>query len=137
MASGADIPMNLSKSLEEIEGEIWGDATFDSYVVRESHRLRKVPLCELTAENLRLLIGQSLSLEHTVPIAISMLEKNILASGNLYVGDLLSVVAQVEESFWKSNPELNNRLVEIKIEVEIIVETLNEVLSNLGAREFR
>ncbi|MEL7085557.1 MAG: contact-dependent growth inhibition system immunity protein [Cyanobacteria bacterium P01_A01_bin.3] len=129
--------MNLSKSLEEIEGESWGHPTFNSYVVRESHRLRKVPLRELTAENLRFLIGQSLSLEYTVPIAINMLEKNILASGNRYIGDLLSTVAQVEEAFWQNNPELNNRLVEIKIEVESTVETLNEVLANLGAREFK
>ncbi len=130
------MPMKSSKSLEELDGEHWGDPTFDSNVVRESHRLRTVALTELTAENVRFLIGQSMSLQHTVPIALGMLERDILASGDLYRGDLLSVVAQIDDDFWRKNPELNNRLVELKIELESIHETLGTALVSLGSREF-
>lgn len=45
--------MDTSKSLEELEHEIWGPPEFDSHLVTECHRLRKVPLCELTVENLQ------------------------------------------------------------------------------------
>lgn len=130
------MPMKSSKSLEELDGEHWGNPTFDSKVVRESHRLRTVALTELTAENVRFLIGQSMSLQHTVPIALGMLERDILASGDLYRGDLLSVVAQIDDDFWRKNPELNNRLVELKIELESIHETLGTALVSLGSREF-
>ncbi|MEM1143650.1 MAG: contact-dependent growth inhibition system immunity protein [Pseudomonadota bacterium] len=128
--------MISSKSLEELDGENWGDPTFDSHLVKESHRLRKVPIGQLTAENLRLLIGQAISLHYTVPLAVSMLEQDILASGKMYQGDLLCVVAAIEDGFWRKNPDLNNRLVEVKIEVEQVKQTLSEALKNLGRREF-
>ena len=78
-----------------------------------------------------------MSLEYTLPLALTMLEQNILASGDMYCGDLLSVVAQIEDGFWQKNPELNNRLVEIKIEVVSMHETLSQILANLAPREFQ
>ncbi len=129
--------MRSSKSLEELEGEVWAAPTFESNVAKKSYRLRKVPLSELTAEDLRFLIGQLISLEYTVPLAIDLLERNILASGDMYIGDLLRIVAEIGDGFWRENVELNNRLVEIKIEAEVAHETLREILVSLGRREFQ
>lgn len=45
-----------NKSLEQLEGQDWGEPTYDSHLVTECHRLRRVPLREFTTENLRIMI---------------------------------------------------------------------------------
>lgn len=77
------------QSIEELEGDDWGDATFDSHLVRECHRLRRVPLADLSAENLRILIGQQIGLRYLVPMALDLLRRDPFAAGDFYPGDLL------------------------------------------------
>lgn len=50
--------MNLSRSIEELEETTLGVPKYDSHLAFECHKLRTVPLIELSTENLRLLIGQ-------------------------------------------------------------------------------
>jgi hypothetical protein len=47
-------PVDRNKNLEGLEGEVCPYNDFGSYVVQESQRLRKIPLNELSVENLRL-----------------------------------------------------------------------------------
>ena len=129
--------MELAKSIEQIEGDVWPHSDFDSYVVRESQRLRKVPISELSPENLRLLIGQKIALHITVPLAIDKLEKDFTSGGHYFPGDLLLEVAKLDDEFWSTNPELNNRLVEVKIEVQSLFETLRTALERLKPRDYR
>jgi hypothetical protein len=116
--------MNLNKSLEELEGDVWVEPVINSTLAAECHRLRKAPLSSLSPENLRILIGQKIGLIFLVPLALNILEANPLVSGNLYKGDLLANVAAIPEEFWSAHPELNNRLVEIAHEVGILSETI-------------
>ena len=52
-----------SKTLQQLEGSDWGDPTYDSHLVTECHRLRRVPLREFTVEKLRIMIGQQIGLQ--------------------------------------------------------------------------
>ena len=65
-----------------------------------------------------------------------MLERDILSAGDLYDGDLLQAVSSVDDEFWLEHALLNNRLVELRIEVEILQETINELLPKLQKRNF-
>jgi hypothetical protein len=87
----ADI--NTSLSLEQLEGQSWGDiATAPTDMVRRCIMLSKRPLKELTAGDLRLLIGQQFSLIYLLPLALRLLETYPLLEGELYEGDLLNIV---------------------------------------------
>jgi hypothetical protein len=121
-------PVDRNKNLEELEGEVWPDSSFGSYVVQESQRLRKTPLDELSIENLRLLIGQQIGLEFLVPIALEHLYVNPFVSGDFYEGDLLVAVLGLPETFWMEHPEWNNELVGIGSEVASIHETIETEL---------
>jgi hypothetical protein len=120
--------VDRSKTLEELEGQVWPFEDFGSYVVQESQRLRRIPLSELSIENLRLLIGQEIGLEFLVAIALEHLIANPLVSGDHYHGDLLAVVLRVPETFWMAHPKLNNELVGIGCEVTSIHETIERDL---------
>jgi len=91
----------LEKTLEELDGQDWGEPNFDSYVVTNCHRLRRVPLKDFTAEDLRLMIGQQISLEYLVPLALDRLAENPLTEANFYPGDLLNSVVQIPLDFWQ------------------------------------
>ena len=129
--------MNTSKSLDELEIYNLPNSGLDSNLVTECSRLFKLPLSKLSVENLRLLIGQGIGLEHLMPIALSKLEENPLTESNLYAGGLLASVIKLPEDFWVKYPDYNNRLVEIKLSVEDIADTLNnEILPKLNSLKF-
>lgn len=87
----ADI--NTSLSLEQLEGQSLGDVvTAPTSMVRRCIMLSKAPLSELTAGDLRLLIGQQFSLIYLLPLALRLLETYPLLKGELYEGDLLNMV---------------------------------------------
>jgi len=77
------------ETLEELEGVVWGDPECDSHLLSTCHRLRRKPLDEFTAEDLRIMIGQGIGLPHLVPRALNLLEREPLAEGDCYPGDLL------------------------------------------------
>lgn len=77
-----------------------GPSKYDSFLVKECHRLRHVPLRELTVEHLRMLIGQGISLTYTVPLALERLSADPLVSGEMYPGDLLNAVKSISDDFW-------------------------------------
>ena len=86
----------MSKTLEQIENDDWGEPEFDSHLVKTCHRLRRKPLEEFTTEDFRIMIGQNISLEHLVPRAIEKLREEPLAEGDYYGGDLLSAVIKCD-----------------------------------------
>ena len=45
-------------TLEELEGEVWGEPEFDSHLVSTCHQLRKRPIEDFTTEDLRIMIGK-------------------------------------------------------------------------------
>ncbi|TCP64412.1 contact-dependent growth inhibition system immunity protein [Baia soyae] len=86
------INFDLTKTLQELDGQIWDDNSFPSYVVTTVHNARLKPLQDVTDEEIRILIGQEVSLEYVVPIAIERLYKDPLLRANFYHGDLLQKV---------------------------------------------
>ncbi|MCL1999542.1 MAG: contact-dependent growth inhibition system immunity protein [Turicibacter sp.] len=98
--------MNYSQSLEQLENEVWGEPKFSSSLVVKCHELRKIPIGELSVEDLRLLIGQNIGLPHIVPLAIECLLDNPLNGGYMGSGALLRAVLGVDAAFWRENPML-------------------------------
>ncbi len=93
-------------TLSEIEGQDWGDpSSGETGLISNVMRWRRTPLCELGTEGLRELIGQQVSLEYLVPRAIAVLEQNPRAGGDLYPGDVLSSVLNVNRSYWSTHPD--------------------------------
>ena len=102
--------LNLEESIEQIENEYWGEPTYDSYLVTTCYRLRKKPLKDFTVEDLRIMIGQNISLELLIPLAFERFKQNIMAEGDIFPGDLLQNVLRANESYWLQNPVLHNKL---------------------------
>ena len=74
----------LNKSIEQLENDYWKDEIqFPSSLVINCHKYRKIPINELTIEELRLLISQKIGIEYLTELAIKKLELNILAEGDL------------------------------------------------------
>ena len=57
------------------------------------------------------MIGQVIALDHLIPRALAILERNPLAEGDYYPGDLLANVLETPEpSYWRQHPEQAQRL---------------------------
>jgi hypothetical protein len=97
--------VDFSKSLQELEGADWGEPTYPSRLVIECHRLRRVPLNDLTPDNLRMLIGQEIGLAYLVPRALTLLAADPLLEEDYgyYPGDLLWVVLTLPTTFWQEH----------------------------------
>ncbi len=67
--------------------------------------LGDVPLEEFTVENLRLMISQKIGLEYFVPLALGHLERDPMASGIHYPGDLRESVQRLPTRFWDQHPD--------------------------------
>jgi hypothetical protein len=102
-------PGRDGRTLTEIEADDWGRPTFDSYLVQTCHALRHKPLGTLTVEDLRILIGQKVSVPVLIPLALDRLEEDVLARGDFFPGDLLKNVLQLDASFWRAYPDYRRR----------------------------
>ncbi len=96
--------VDRSRSLQDLEGEDWGEPTYDSHLVTECHRLHRVPLSKFSVEDLRIMIGQGFGLRYLVPLALEQLRENPLAEGAHYPGDLLVNLLQAGPQFWQEHP---------------------------------
>lgn len=101
------------KTLQELEGQDWGEPPFPSHLVRTCHALRRKPLRDFTVEDLRIMIGQNISLTYLIPLAIEQLQRDPLVSGDYYPGDLLQNVLRVKSDFWETQPLLRRAVQEI------------------------
>ncbi len=102
-----------NRTLEELEGENWGEPDYESHLVTECHRLRRVPLNEFTAENLRIMIRQNIGLPQLVPLALERLRVEPLTEGDFYPGDLLESVLRSSPELWREHPDLRHPVQQI------------------------
>ena len=94
-----------SKSIEQLENDYWKNPSeFPTRMVERCFKYRKIKLSDLTTEQIRLLISQKIGLEHLIGLALEKLERNILAEGNCYEGDLLDAVSKIPMEFWNKKP---------------------------------
>jgi hypothetical protein len=98
-----------AKTLDELEGHTWGDPDGDSYLVSTCHRLRSKPIGLFSAEDLRIMLGQHISVALLLPVALEVLEADPLAEGDFYPGDLLKATMSAPV-VWESEPVLKRRM---------------------------
>lgn len=116
----------LDYSLNELQEQHPAEINFQSGLASRCSVACSKKLKDLSTDELRMLIGQSIGLQYIMPLALSSLEEDPLSDAGLYKGDLLAAVLTVPEDFWKRYPILNNRLAELRISIEIIYKTLSE-----------
>jgi hypothetical protein len=92
------------RSLQQLEGSNWGDpAPVDTLMVQRCKALRRKPLAELDDEDLRLLIGQQIGLDHLVPTALEKLNIDAVAGGDMYEGALAENLTRLGDDWWSSH----------------------------------
>ena len=91
------------KTLENLEKDYWNSPGYDSHLVRRCHELRKLPLDNFTTEDLRIMIGQQISLDYLIPLALEVLTIDLFAEGEFFEGDLLKNVLAIKTDFWNNN----------------------------------
>ncbi len=112
------------QTLTQLEGDDWGEPTYPSYVVTNSHRLRHKPLREFTAEDLRFMLGQQISLPVLMPMALDVLEADPFATGDMYPGALLCMALKVRPEVWREHPPLWHRMSVVLVDVQATRELL-------------
>jgi hypothetical protein len=111
-----------NSSIEDLEGDRWPEPDFDSHLVRECHRLRKLQLRLFTVENLRIMLGQDIGSPYLVPIALEHLEADPFVAGDFYPGDLLCSVLSLPHEFWSANGELRKRVAAVAVRaIELVM----------------
>lgn len=96
----------LNKSLEELENNYWPDMEeYPSGLVKKVYELRKVKLSALQPGDIRLMLVQNTSLALLVPLALDILEREILIDATYYEGDLLFAAVRIKEEYWLTYPE--------------------------------
>jgi hypothetical protein len=128
------VKSDRNKSLQQLDGQDWGDPTFDSHLVIECHRLHRVPLRDFTVEDLRITIGQDIGLEHLVPLALERLHDNPFAEGAYYPCDLLVSVLGAEARFWQAHPDLCDQLIAITERAILLFPTVPDIASKTVTR---
>jgi hypothetical protein len=129
--------VDAARSLNELEPPDWGTAPRDaSGLVRAVYAARQKPIEALTIEDLRVLIGQTESLNRLIPIAISKLRENPLCEGDMYPGDLLNAVLGVDPHFWHGHVDLAYEVEEVLQGVEQALERLREPIAQFKAANF-
>ena len=99
----------MAKSLNDLEGPAPAPK-HESYLTATCHDLRAKPIDEFIVEDLRLMIGQAIGLEHLLPVALDHLEKNPFAEGDFYPGDLLAAVLSAPRDFLARKAALRKRI---------------------------
>lgn len=96
----------VAESLEQLEGRRWGDPGPDATrLMRDVHAARTVPVAQLTAEQLRILLRQDVGVDHIVPAALRLLADDPLVEADYYPGDLLAAVLDLDPARWAAHPD--------------------------------
>jgi hypothetical protein len=93
---------DLNKSIAEIEGWQWRGSipnSESSGLEKRFFKLHNTKIKNLNPEDIELYVEQHYGLEHVIPIAISLLDKNIL-TGSDYEGSLLANLLTVPKEYW-------------------------------------
>jgi hypothetical protein len=127
LAGNVMTSFDRTKTLQELEGQDWGEPTFGSSLVTTCHRLRRKRLDDFNVEDLRIMIGQKIGLPFLVPIALERLAVDPLVDGDFYPGDLLAMVLQVDDAFWNAHHDLCDQIRPIVRRVKALLPSLEQV----------
>jgi hypothetical protein len=93
-------------SIEQLENDYWKDYDFPTGLVRRCHEYRKIPLKDLSSEQMTTLIGQNIGRKYVVRVALENLKGDVLPDDDIYPGALFSNILKVEPEFWKVEKDL-------------------------------
>ena len=94
------------KTLEDLEKEFWGEPTYDSYLVKRTHEIRKLPLDDLPNDDIAMMLRQKFSLDYIVPLAIEKLQVDVLAHGDTgSEGAIMDAMVKIPADYWHSNKD--------------------------------
>jgi len=98
----------LNKSLLELGEWIWlrqpiGDDLQSDRLTMELDCLSKKKLCDYSNSDIYLAVSQEKGLRFTLPLAIRLIEDDILIECEFYSGDLLKAVLQVSQEYYQNN----------------------------------
>ncbi len=95
----------------------------NSHLINKISELSSTPIENFGIEDLRIMIGQNQKLESLIPKAIEELDKNILAEGDFYPGDLLKNILDSEHNYWKRHKEFWLAIIDLYQKNEAIIST--------------
>jgi hypothetical protein len=99
--------MSIQQSLQELEKKDYGNLdTALTPLTKRCIQLFKIPINNFSVEDLRIMISQSIGLNHLIPLAVEKLKEDVFAEGDFYPGDLLKSVVNVESGFWFKHKQL-------------------------------
>lgn len=98
----------LNKSLLELGEWTWlrqpsGDDLQSDRLTMELDCLSKKKLCDYSNSDIYLAVSQEKGLRFTLPLAIRLIEDDILIECEFYEGDLLKAVLQVSPEYYQNN----------------------------------
>lgn len=105
------------KSISQLEGWYWNTEipteTNSSYEEYNFYLLHNKPLKHYTPEDIHFMLVQGSGLKYMVPLAIEILNSDVLIKAESYPSDLLSTVMFIPEKFWKENPNYYNQVYKL------------------------
>lgn len=127
--------MQEPRSIEQLENDYWKDVDFPSSLVEKCFNYRKIPVSDLSVEQLRLLISQQIGLHYIVPKAINVLQADVLSEGDYYPGDLLNSLLSLSENDWNRLQTEKTKFIELLHQNLSIVEATGnrELMRNAKA----
>jgi len=102
--------MEETKSIEQLQCNSRSEAGSPSGVAARCHQFSRVPVKDLSTEQVRLLLSQDVGTIFLLDKTLQILETDILADGDFYPGDLLSAILNINKIYWKTKPDLAARL---------------------------
>ena len=105
----------------------------DTSLVTKCLHLRRVPIGEFTAGDLRIMIGQREGLMFLLPLAIEQLRVDPLVDASYYPGDLLCAILGAGREFWQRHAEQRASVEEIVAGLADMPEVVTEALCRFRA----
>jgi hypothetical protein len=124
---------DLNKSISQIQGWIWNQAIPNiedsSYEECNFYRLHKIPINKYKTEDIYFMIEQETCLDFLVPMALNILNDNILIKAEDYSGDLLIRILRLSPEFWSDNQKYYFKFINILRKNQESIENFNFVRS--------
>lgn len=125
-------PIDRNKSLEQLDGERWGEPPADATsLVRTVYEWRRRPIGTLEPHELARLLGQNVGLPWLLPPGVEIVrEAAKQPTGGFLDGDLLYALVTRSPEVWTANPE---PALELKTAVSMLPELSRYVKQEVEA----
>jgi hypothetical protein len=113
----------MEKTIEILEGTIWGAPIFKSSLILMAHALRKKPIDELTPDELRIAFNEDIGTKFLKNRVLAVIEEDP-AAGDLFEGDLLLSVMRSreflrDEAFHKKVVKKADEVMKLELGLEV------------------